>query len=100
MNNTFVAVLAALGDAQGVSRGRMFGSDGLKFGGKVFAMEVRGRLVVKLAADRVRDLVAVGCEHFDPGHGRQMREWASIPQDDRFDWTAIAREALHRAEGR
>ena len=99
MSDRFADVLAELADAPGVRRGRLFGAEGLTFGGKIFAMEVRGRLVVKLSADRVAELVAAGCERFDPGHGRQMREWASIPPDAQVDWLDLAREALRRAGG-
>ncbi len=99
MSNSFDQVLAALGDAPDVTRGRMFGSEGLKFGGRVFAMEVKGRLVVKLSAGRVDELVASGCERFDPGHGRLMREWASVPVDGPHEWPTLAREALRTAGG-
>lgn len=99
MINTFAVVLDALGDLPGVSRGRMFGSDGLKFAGKVFAMEVKGRLVVKLPAERVDELVAAGAERFDPGHGRLMRQWASVSAAGTADWLGLAREALKAAEG-
>jgi TfoX/Sxy family transcriptional regulator of competence genes len=44
----------------GVTPARMFGSDGLKVDGKVFALSVRGGLVVKLARARVEGLVASG----------------------------------------
>lgn len=99
MTKSFDQVLAALGNAPGVTRGRMFGSDGLKFGGRVFAMEVKGRLVVKLSAARVAELVASGCERFDPGHGRLMREWASVPVDGPQEWVSLAQEALRSAGG-
>lgn len=36
--------------------GRMFRSDGLKVGGRVFGMEVNGRLVVKLSSERAASL--------------------------------------------
>src|SRR5262249_4415527 len=50
---------------------KKFGSSALKLKGKMFAMLVKGRLVVKLAPDRVSDLVKRGdAEYFDPGHGR------------------------------
>ncbi len=38
----------------------MFGADGLKAGGKVFAMEVKGALVVKLSAARAEAMVQGG----------------------------------------
>lgn len=76
-----------------VSEARMFGSPGLKVGGKVFAIEVKGRLVVKLPRARVEALVAEGAgEPFDPGHGRLMKEWVAVPPSA-ADWLSLAREA-------
>lgn len=84
---------ALLADA-GVSEGRMFGSQGLKVGGKVFAMLVKEQLVVKLSAERVEALVDAGVgDRFDPGHGRLMKEWIAIPSGTGVDWLALAREA-------
>lgn len=97
MSNTFADVLGVLGAMDGVTQGRMFGSAGLKFGGKVFAMEVKGSLVVKLSAMRVDELVAAGAQRFDPGHGRVMREWVSVGSDAGWDWLALARAALDAA---
>ncbi len=76
-----------------VTVGRMFGSAGLKVNGKVFAMVVKGRLIAKLPKLRVDDLVASGGgERFDPGHGRRMAEWISVPSGAP-SWLALAREA-------
>jgi TfoX/Sxy family transcriptional regulator of competence genes len=62
-----------------IETGRMFGSQGLKIGGKTFAMLSKGRLVEKLPAARVNELVEKGeAERFDPGHGRLMKEWANV----------------------
>lgn len=72
----------------------MFGSSGLKVGGKVFAMLVKGNLVVKLPKERVDALVASGKgEHFDPGHGRLMKEWVTVGSGAEAAWVALAREA-------
>lgn len=50
-----------------VSQSKMFGSSGLKVGGKVFAMLVKGKFVVKLSKERVNALVTSGDgEYFDP----------------------------------
>jgi hypothetical protein len=78
------------------SRGarRSFGSRSLKANGKIFAMLVKDRLVVKLPANRVDELVAqdVG-ERFDPGHGRVQREWLSVRSESPDDWLAMATES-------
>jgi len=76
-----------------VSHGRLMSSYGLKLNGKIFAMVVRGKLVVKLPRTRVDELVAAGSgRRFDPGHGRLMKEWVSI-ESAAEEWFELAREA-------
>jgi hypothetical protein len=63
--------------------------------GKIFAMFVKGRFVAKLPRDRVEEIVAGGFgTHFDPGHGRLMKEWVSVDEEGP-PWLGLAREA-HR----
>lgn len=94
-DRAFAAVAQAFTKRQGVTTGRMFGSDGLKVDGKVFAMVVRGQLVVKLPAERVKPLVASGeGEYFDPGHGRRMKEWVAINPSTTTAWLKHAEAAL------
>ena len=81
-------------DDPDVSTGRMFGSEGLKINGKVFAMNVKGDLVVKLPAGRCSSLVEQGhARPFDPGHGRLMKEWVAVPPERARDWRCLAEEA-------
>jgi TfoX N-terminal domain len=79
-----------------VTEGTGFGSaPGLRIKGKIFAMLVKDELVVKLPKDRVDELVAAGAAaQFDPGHGRLMKEWASVPAESPEDWERLADEAL------
>jgi len=79
----------------GVTGGTGFGrSEGLRIKGKIFAMLVRGELVVKLPKGRVEELSASGLGHrFDPGHGRLMKEWASITPAASRRWRALVEEA-------
>lgn len=79
----------------GVTAGTGFGrSQGLRVSGKVFAMLVKGELVVKLPKERVADLTASGvARRFDPGHGRAMKEWASVTSKAARQWPALAAEA-------
>jgi hypothetical protein len=89
--------LAAIAGAYeaGKKERRRFGSNGLKLDGKIFAMLVRGRLVVKLPKERVDLLVASRQgERFDPGHGRLMKEWVTVGPS-RASWVELAMEA-HR----
>jgi hypothetical protein len=72
----------------------MFSSSNvLSVNGKIFAMLVRGKLVVKLPKARVDELVAarVGT-YFDPGHGRLMTQWISIGPE-RVPWVELAKDA-------
>jgi TfoX/Sxy family transcriptional regulator of competence genes len=77
-----------------VKTSRMFGTDCLKVGGKVFAMEFKGQLVVKLNKDRASALVAGGQANvFDPGHGRPMKQWIAVAASSTLDWQPLAVEA-------
>jgi hypothetical protein len=78
-----------------------FGRSALRFQGRIFAMLVRGRLVVKLSAGRVDALVEAGDGvHFDANKGTPMREWLSLDPASGQDWLALAREALDFARSR
>jgi TfoX/Sxy family transcriptional regulator of competence genes len=90
----FQAVAEAVEHDPAVSTGRMFGSSGLKVGGKIFAMMVKGQLVVKLPKHRVEELIADGSgSAFDPGHGRVMKEWVTVEPGDASRWIRLAQEA-------
>ena len=78
-----------------------FGRSSLRYQGKIFAMLVRGRLVVKLPARRVDALVEAGDGvHFDANKGTPMREWLSLDPGSSQDWLALACEALDFARSR
>ena len=77
-----------------ISKSKMFGSPGLKVGGKVFAMLVKEKLVVKLSQERVEALVASGNgARFDPGHGRIMKEWVTVKPLPKSEWLRLVEEA-------
>jgi hypothetical protein len=79
--------------------GSGFGRSALRYRGKIFAMLVRGSLVVKLPARRVTELVASGeGVHFDANKGTPMKEWLSLDPESKLDWLALAREALDFAQ--
>lgn len=80
--------------------GSGFGKDALRYQRKIFAMLSRGRLVVKLPARRVVELVAAGeGEPFDAGKGKPMREWLSLSPDSPLGWLQLATEALEFVRG-
>jgi hypothetical protein len=75
--------------------GRGFGSHALRFQNKIFAMLVRGRLVVKLPKARVDALVAAWeGVHFDANKGTPMKEWLSLDPASDVAWEPLARDAL------
>jgi hypothetical protein len=92
----FARVVAALGRRTGVTLEPGWGAGNLvlKVNAKIFAMEVGGRLVVKLPKPRVDELVSAGgFTRFDPRkNGRVMKEW--LVASDGSDWVELATEAL------
>ena len=79
--------------------GSGFGRGALRWEKKIFAMFVRGRLVVKLPASRVDALVAGGDGvRFDANKGTPMKEWLSLDPESRRAWLPLAREALDFAQ--
>jgi hypothetical protein len=72
-----------------------FGSGSLRIHGKIFAMFVRGQLVVKLPRTRVDALVAAGeGTRFDANKGTPMKEWLSLAPASPLDWTGLSGEAF------
>ena len=77
-----------------------FGRSALRYESKIFAMLVRGRLVLKLPAARVTALIRSGNGvAFDANKGTPMREWFSLDPDSGLNWLSLATEALDFARG-
>ena len=82
------------------SGGRGFGRSALRVHGKIFAMLVRGRLVLKLPTERVDALVDSGAGvRFDANKGTPMRQWLNLDPGPDTDWLPLAREALDFVRG-
>jgi hypothetical protein len=72
----------------------MFGAQGFKVSGKVFAIFWKGDLVLKLPADRAQALVASkAARPWAPGHGRKMKEWIAFSPHTSRRWLTLAEEA-------
>jgi hypothetical protein len=80
--------------------GSGFGRSAVRFQKKIFVMLVRGRLVLKLPADRVDALIAAReGVRFDANKGTPMKEWFSLDPESGLPWLPLAREALEFARG-
>jgi hypothetical protein len=90
---------ATYGNDESKGARRSFGSTSLKTNGKIFAMLVKERLVVKLPEERVNALIAEDRgERFD--NGRPQREWLVFGSDEYEDWLAVAIESEAFVSGR
>jgi hypothetical protein len=96
----FAPVVAAFAKDRRVSQKRMFSSQNvLTVNAKIFAMLVKGKIVVKLPRHRVDELVgARQGSYFDPGHGRLMKEWVTV-EAGKGNWVDLAREAYELVKG-
>ncbi len=85
------ADLCALPD---VDMGRMFGTEGVRVRGKVFAFVAHeGSLVVKLPERRIGELTADGIAAPMIMRGRPLREWAEISPEASETWAVLIDEA-------
>ncbi|WP_410636873.1 hypothetical protein [Amycolatopsis sp. lyj-346] len=72
-----------------------FGRTALRTNGRIFAMFVRGQLVLKLPGSRVDELVEGGHGvRFDANKGTPMKEWLALDTGSPQPWAALAEEAL------
>ena len=102
LEELFAEVVDRFADRPGVTRPTdapgsegKFGAAALKVNNRIFAMLVRGRLVLKLPRRRVDALVASGeGDHFDAGKGRVMAEWVALAATSQMAWLSLAEEAM------
>ena len=77
------------------------GSPGLRSGGKIFAMAVRGEVVFKLPPERCAELAAGGHPHPCETGKREMGEGLPFARlEGGEDFAALAREAREFVAGR
>jgi hypothetical protein len=75
-----------------VSSGR--GAQGIKYNNKMFIMFYKGNLVVKLAPDRIKELINENIgESFDPGTGKPMKDRMLIRVSKKDHWINISEES-------
>lgn len=77
-----------------VDVGVMFGSEGLRVRGKVFAfVSFQGALALKLPADRVDELDGTDGIARMVMRDRPMREWLTVSVDESDRWRSLIGEA-------
>ncbi len=79
----------------GIFYGRIWHNEGLKINSKVFAVIVRGALVVKIpAADAARLIEGGQGVAFEPRPGRPAKEWVVVESADRARWRQLIADAF------
>ena len=76
------------------------GSPGVRVDGRIFAMLVRRRLVVKLPAGRCQALCEAGLAEPLAVAKRVMKEWIEVRAEDPQTWRELAAEAYAFVGGR
>lgn len=79
---------------EGVDIGPMFGSEGLRIRGKIFAFRVKTGIIAKLPEDRVSELEAGGRAERMVMRERAMREWVFVPDEAAGLWEGVIGEAF------
>ena len=91
----FDEISAGYLERAGVDIGPMFGSEGLRIRGKVFAfLGWREGLIAKLPEQRVSDLEATGRAERMVIRDRAMREWVVVGADASDLWPEVVAEAF------
>ena len=75
-----------------VNSGR--GAQGIKYNNKMFIMFYKGDLVVKLAPNRIKELInnRIG-EPFDPGIGKPMKDRVLLRISKKEQWIKLSEES-------
>lgn len=89
MATAFEALCAAYSGDDRIQKVRQ----GLRIGGKVFAMQVKGQIAMKLPAKRIAALAAAGKAKNLVMGGREMAEWAVITKAAPAVLAKLAEEA-------
>jgi hypothetical protein len=78
-----------------VDIGPMFGSEGLRIRGKIFAfVGYRGGLVVKVPETRADEIVAADVAQRMVMREREMREWLVVGRAEHEQWAPLVAEAF------
>ena len=93
-DEVFAPIAEDLLSRDGVDIGPMFGNEGLRIRGKVFAfMGYRGALVVKVPQARADELEATTGVERMVMRGRPLREWVMSDVEHAARWPALVAEA-------
>jgi len=99
MIDVYAEVKAYFGNDSEVEVLKGRGAQGIKRGGKMFVMFMKGDLIVKLPENRVNEVINIGDgKPFDPGTGKPMRNRVLIPASKRDTWIKYSLEAKKHAE--
>ena len=102
MTNTedqFAEIRAYYADSSDVVVNAGKGSQGLKYGKKMFVMFYKGQLAVKLPPARVSELIENGDGlPLDPGTGKPMKDRVIIPLTKKESWIDFCEESKSYAE--
>ena len=96
VGTTFASIVQKMLREQGITQAKMFGVPGIKTDRNMFAMSVKGELIVKLPKGRVEALVASKQgKHFYHlfDKSRLMKEWVAIGKNNKHNWIKLAQEA-------
>ncbi len=101
MEDPYTGVKEYFAGIEGVAVNAGRGSQGLKVGGKMFVMFYKGDLLVRLAPDRVQQLIAAGEGlPFDPGTGKVMVDRVLIPATRKDSWIGLCEESVRFAQSK
>lgn len=98
MDDPYAEVKAHFADVEGVTVNSGRGSQGMKAGKRMFAMFYKGDLLLKLAPERVSEVIASGAGlAFDPGTGRPMADRVLVAESKSEHWISLSEESLRYA---
>ena len=99
MSDVYTDVKAHFADDPEVEVLKGRGAQGIKRGGKLFVMFMKGDLIVKLPEQRVNEIIDIGDgEPFDPGTGKPMKNRVLIPAKKSDKWIKYSTEAKKHAK--